>query len=302
MINRRTAIAFVALLSPVLLAAQTAPPTPQSPAEWQKKHDMALKYPTLAAFYAALKQDASKRQTSPPALPDWSGLWTSVGGSAPGGDSLVHPSAGGVAPKLTPAAAAAVKKGHELDAKGVSYDENLSQCGPAGFPRWLHEPFLREFIPRPNETLLIEEAANEVRRVYTDGRDHPPAVDQYATAEGDSIGFWDGQKLVIHTIMLRAGSMGRNQPEQSDKMETVEIWQRFDANTILVDLWLNDPAVYRETWYVEQWYRQVPNPDKGLRIRYWDCSENPNNGVYKTEDGGTDFKGFTFTDKDKSKH
>jgi len=301
MMKRCTGLALVAMFLPVLLAAQTAPPArpSQTTAEWQKKHDMALKYPTLAAFYAALKQDASKRQTSASALPDWSGLWESVAGA---GDFAFRAGRGGVTPKLTPAAIEAVKHGHELDAKGVGYDENLSQCGPAGFPRWLREPFLREFVPTPSQTLLLAEITNETRRVFTDGRDHPPVADQYPTAEGDSIGFWDGQKLVAHTIMLRAGSMGRNQPSQSDKMETVEIWQRFDANTILVDVWLYDPTLYFEPWYFEQWYRQVPNPDKSLRIRYFDCSENPNNAVVKTEDGSTDFKDLTFTDKDKSKH
>ena len=94
--------------------------------------------------------------------------------------------------------------------------------------------------------------------------------------------------------------MGRNQPMQSEKMETVEIWEKVDANTIAVDVWLFDPRLYLEPWYVQRRYTQVPNPDKSMRIRYWDCSENPNNDVTKTQDGGTDFKGFTFTDKSKN--
>jgi hypothetical protein len=81
---------------------------------------------------------------------------------------------GGVAPKLTPAAAAMLKQGAELEAKRIVYDENLSECGPPGFPRWLVIPFLREFIVRPETDLLSSETVNNVRRIYTDGRDHPP--------------------------------------------------------------------------------------------------------------------------------
>ena len=77
-------------------------------------------------------------------------------------------------PKLKPAAAAVLKEGVELAAKGIEYDENLSQCGPPGFPRWLVIPFLREFIVRPEETWLTSETVNNVRRIYTDGRSHPP--------------------------------------------------------------------------------------------------------------------------------
>ena len=42
----------------------------------------------------------------------------------------------------------------------------------------------------------------------------------------------------------------------------------------------------------------MPNDDKSLRIRYWNCNENPNNDVLKTPDGSTNYKDFTFTDKD----
>jgi len=299
MIKPWTAFAFVAMASPLFAQAPPQGMPTQSPMEWQSKHDMALKYSTLEKFYVALKEAASKRQSARAALPDWSGLWTSAGGGA-----LFRPGPGNVAPKLTPAATAAVKEGQELNAKGIIYDENLSLCGPAGFPRWLQEPFLREFIPTPTQTLLITEQANEIRRIYTDGRDHPPEADRYPLSEGDSIGFWDGQKLVIHTNQLQTRSMGRNAPTQSDKMETVEIWEKVDANTIAVDLWVTDPTLYLEPWYVQKRYQQVPNPDKSLRIRYWDCTENANNDVVKTPDGTTDFKGFTFTDKsdEKSKH
>ena len=152
----------------------------------------------------------------------------------------------------------------------------------------------------PDQTYLLTEQANEIRRVYTDGRGHTPEADRYPLPEGDSIGFWDGQKLVIHTNQLQSRPMGRNQPMQSEKMETVEIWEKVDANNIVVDVWLFDPRLYLEPWYVQRRYTQVPNPDKSMRIRYWDCSENPNNDVTKTQEGGTDFKGFTFTDKSKN--
>ena len=114
-------------------------------------------------------------------------MWT-----AAGGNSFFEPGPGGIAPKLTPPAAAAVKKGAELAAKGIEYDENLSQCGPPGFPRWLVIPFLREFIVRPEETWLTSETVNNVRRIYTDGRSHPPLEERYPLYYGDSIGFWDG--------------------------------------------------------------------------------------------------------------
>jgi hypothetical protein len=151
---------------------------------------------------------------------------------------------GGCRAKTDAAAQAALKQGADNQTKGIEYDENLSQCGPPGYPRWLVIPFLREFIVRPEETWLTSETVNNVRRIYTDGRDHPPVEERYPLYYGDSIGFWDGPKLVIHTNQLMERSMGRNQPTQSDKMETVEIWQSVNATTVKADVWIFDPAIY----------------------------------------------------------
>jgi hypothetical protein len=310
MLKQCAASAFLLIATPLLIA-QTAPPgaqkgaaPAQSAADWQRKHDMALKYHGLEDFYNALKKDAANKPRA--LLPDWLGIWTADKldtfgtGCLGGSQCYFRPGPGGVAPKLTPVALAELKEGAERDAKGLIYDDNLSTCGPAGFPRWLTEPFLREQIVTPNETWVLTEQMNEIRRIYTDGRGHTPEADRYPLPEGDSIGFWDGQKLVIHTNQLQSRPMGRNQPKQSEDMETVEIWEKTDANTITIDVWLFDPRLYLEPWYVQRRYALLPNPDKSLRIRYWDCSENPNNDVTKTQDGGTDFKGFTFTDKSKN--
>lgn len=290
-------LALLALLaigtSPLL--AQTER---QAPADFQRMLDAGRRFKTGSELYQSLKADAKGGRQNPPfaQLPDWSGLWTSAGGN-----SFFDPGPGGIAPKLTPAAAEAVKAGTDLNAKGVEYDENLSQCGPPGFPRWLVIPFLREFIVRPEQTWLTSETVNNVRRIYTDGREHPPVEDRYPLYYGDSIGFWDNDRLVIHTNQLMSRSMGRNQPSQSEQMETVEVWRKVGPTLIEADVWVFDPALYQEAWYMKRRYTQVANPDRSLRIGYWNCNENPNNDVYKTPDGSTQYRDLTFTGVDDQK-
>ena len=106
---------------------------------------------------------------------------------------------------------------------------------------------------------------------------------------------------MIHTNQLMARSMGRGQPDQSEQMETVEVWEKVDSRTIKADVWIYDPTIYVEPWYLQRRYAQVSNPDKTLRMNYWHCGENPNNEVFKTKDGSTHFKKLTFTDKDRAK-
>ena len=293
--------AFAAILtaaSATLFAQAGGQNKGQDPAEFRRKLEMGAKYRTAFDLYQALKTEAKGGKQNPPfdQLPNWSGLWTQGGGG-----QFFDAGPGGIKPKLTAKAAEAVKLGLEQASKGIEYDENLSQCGPPGYPRWLVIPFLREFIVRPEETWLTSETVNNVRRIYTDGRNHPAPEERYPLYYGDSIGFWDGPKLVIHTNQLMSRSMGRQQPDQSEQMETVEVWQKVRDGVIEADVWIYDPALYTEPWYLKRIYNQVPNADKSLRVQYWNCSENPNNDVYKTSDGSTNYKDFSFGDKKDSK-
>jgi hypothetical protein len=139
---------------------------------------------------------------------------------------------------------------------------------------------------------------NDVRRIYTDGRGHVPEADRYPLYDGDSIGFWDSKRLVIHTNQLRAGQYQRAQPEYSDEVETVEIWEKVDDRRMVVHVWVYDPPSLVEPWYVKQTYTKLSDEDRALRIRYWDCHENQNNDVIKTDTGSSQFRDFSFTSSD----
>jgi hypothetical protein len=180
---------------------------------------------------------------------------------------------------------------------GLEWDP-ISTCAPPGHPRWLTEPFLREFIVTPEQTWLVNEMVNDIRRIYTDGRDHVPAADRYPLYNGDSIGFWDGDHLVIHTNQLRAGIYQRAHPEYTDQVETVEVWYKVDPKTLRANVWVYDPPALAEPWVTRQSYLKLDDPDKGLRIRYWNCGENQNNSVFQTQDGSTQFQDLTFTKSD----
>src|SRR4249920_3571349 len=101
------AVALIAMASLSLVAQRVR----QSPTEFQRMLQMGLKYRTASELYTALKTAAGGGRQAPPysQLPDWSGLWIAAGGG-----SFFDPGPGGVAPKLTPTAAAMIKQGAEL--------------------------------------------------------------------------------------------------------------------------------------------------------------------------------------------
>jgi hypothetical protein len=214
-------------------------------------------------------------------LPDWTGLWEHQGGF------VFDPTqkAGELAPApLTPEYQTLYQEKLARVRAGLEWDP-LSSCLPAGYPRWLLEPFLREYIVRPEEAWLLTEQEAEVRRVYTDGRGHVPDDEAYPLWEGDSIGFWDGDTLVIHTNNLRAGQYQRLQPDFSDQISTVERMRKIGPDLIedIVDVY--DPKSLTRAWHVRHVYSRVKTPD--LRINHWSCEEN--NNVVKSTTGASTF-------------
>ena len=131
----------------------------------------------------------------------------------------------------------------------------------------------------------INEQQSEARRIYTDGRGHVPEDEAYPLWEGDSIGFWDGDTLVVHTINNKEGQYNRGQPDYSDKVSVVEKIRKVNANTIEDDITVYDPLSLVEPWHVVNRFVRVTTPN--LRINMWSCEEN--NNVVKTPDGVTQF-------------
>jgi hypothetical protein len=227
---------------------------------------------------------------------DWRGIYTRTGGGLSFDPDI---SANQTTAKLTPAGAAArQQKIDRIQETGGEYDP-ISDCRPPGFPRWATEPFLHEFIVTPDQTWLINEMVNDIRRVYTDGSAHTLPEDAYNSANGDTIGFWQDGMLITHTMYLISGQYQRGtQPDYSDQVEVVERWKKVDGITLEADYWVFDPVNLAEPWYSRQSWTELDNTDNYLRLRYWDCRENQNNDILQKDDGTSQFLDFDFVDDD----
>ena len=218
-------------------------------------------------------------------MPDWSGVWTRAGGglkfdpAQPG-----NLSEGKTTAVLTPKYEAAYREKLRQVANKNEWDQ-LSDCLPSGYPRWLTEPFLREFIVTPQETWMINEQQSEARRVYTDGRGHLPESEAKPLWTGESIGFWDGDTLVVHTISITHGQYQRQNPDYSQATSTLERIRMTGPNMIEDDVTVWDPKGLKQPWHVVDHYARVTTPN--ARIDMWSCEDN--NNVVRTADGSTQF-------------
>ena len=167
----------------------------------------------------------------------------------------------------------------------VDYDR-LSHCEPTGYPRWLVVgASTREFMMSPNQAWLMAEHMNETRRVYTDGRAH--YTPEGHTWLGDSVGFWDADKLVIWTLAVKAADYARGYPETSDQLEGIEVWQLIEdeeaqQERIVVQATIYDPVGLTAPWNLSMAYDRI---DIDYRIRYWECATT--NVAAQDEEGRT---------------
>ena len=280
--GRRGAKGALALAAVLLAGVTTVPAiaTAQVQPAWNT--------PVPAQFQDSWKAFQAMKAKAKPhagAMPDWTGIWT----RGPGGLKFDpkqpgSPADGKITAALTPEADAQYRKKLTDVAKGVEWDQ-LSYCLPAGFPRWLTEPFLREFVVTPKQTWWTNEQQSEVRRIYTDGRGHVPDDEAFSLWEGDSIGFWDGDTLVVHTIRVKPGQYQRSQPDYSDQTSTVERLRKINADTIQDEVTVWDPWGLKKPWHVVNLYTRVKTPH--ARIDMWSCEEN--NNVVKTGNGASTF-------------
>jgi hypothetical protein len=252
-------------------------------------------YQAYLKMKAAAKGGTEYRRSTYESMPDWSGIWTrdpSEGLKFDPKQTSKGFTPGPTTADLTPRYKAALEEKLLQVAAGNEWDQ-LSDCLPAGYPRWLTEPFLRELIVTPSETWWVNEQQSEARRIYTDDRGHIPDAEAQPLWDGDSIGFWDRQALVVHTIRITHGEYQRSQPDYSSQTSTLERIHQVDHDTLEDEVTVWDPKGLRTPWHVVMHYKRVNTA--GSRIDMWSCETN--NNVVRTPTGGSQFilKGETVT-------
>ena len=139
---------------------------------------------------------------------------------------------------LTPAAQA------HADAWEPEDEMALSRvCLPPSIVYSVQGPFPFEVHQTPALIVFKYEYYDQVRLIWLDGRDHPPA-DAPHTKMGHSVGHWEGDELVIDTTHIAASTITNNGLDHSDKVHMVERYKLgADGKHLLATQWFEDPEV-----------------------------------------------------------
>jgi len=151
-------------------------------------------------YQAWLKKANGGTRHSLPALPDWDGMWE----AGPTWLDSRRVQASTIAALLTPTYREYYVQQVKAETEGRHWWA-ASFCLPDGYIRGLTRA--EQFVVRPRQVLMLSDmlVATQVRWVFT-GVDHRPPAKQFPQWQGESIGFWDGDALVVHTNQIRQWS------------------------------------------------------------------------------------------------
>ncbi len=124
--------------------------------------------------------------------------------------------------------------------------EPHTRCKPSGVSRQFLTPYGVEFVDLPElQRVYIFDIGgpHTYRTIYMDGRTHPANVSP--TYYGHSIGWWQGDTLVVDTVGFNEGFwMDRDGLPHTEKLHTIERFTRTDAAALKYELTVDDPGAY----------------------------------------------------------
>lgn len=228
-------------------------------------------------------------------VPKWEGLWTPAGNTIAGfrpPTAFLSESGEIVEDTLTlPYEAHYETIRSEVEQHGQILYDRLADCQPPGYPRFLMEPDVREFVNTPTQSWQLNDLNNEIRRIYVD-KEHKNLEGTYSWL-GDTVGFWAGDKLITHTVHVLPGDYFRAQPLTSNEFESIEEWthheledgkERIEVRVTFYD----ELALTKPISGVYTYERARDLEEAGFRIRTWECVTS--NNAYLSEDGYTNFR------------
>lgn len=149
-----------------------------------------------------------------------------------------------------------------------------------GYPMMMNSGTPIAFVITP-ELVLIANAYNEIRYIYTDGRPMPAEDDMWPTTWGTSIGHWEGDSLVVETRMVKDPSQFFQAAPPFSEAAVYEERFTLDGERLLMEFTVTDPTTLREPYRASFSYVREEAFDRMIQVD-WDNDRTGNDGSVNT--------------------
>ena len=123
-------------------------------------------------------------------------------------------------------------------------------------------PSYFQIVQTDASVMIFSEWIHDARVIRMNSTHLPPTIRKWL---GDSIGYWDGETLVVDTTNFRPDTRNLGSGE---RLHVVERFTRVDPNVLLYRVTVDDPATWATAWTAE-W----PFKATGIRMFGVECHE-----------------------------
>ena len=147
-------------------------------------------------------------------------------------------------------------------------DDPTVHCFMPGVPRVVGMPMPFEIVQTPNKIVVLYEAFRTFRIIPTDGK--KPAGESLPSYNGDSVGRWEGDTLVVDVTNFNGKIWGPGAMRiTSTEYRVVERYTPA-GDTITYEATITDPKVLTQPYVYRATFRKPPE----TRVMEYECMEN----------------------------
>lgn len=157
------------------------------------------------------------------------------------------------------------EEGQRMAAQRRPYRDAIGQCFPAGIPMIMTRVWPIAMVQLPTVIYMVSNFNNSFRQIFLDGRDYTDPNTVIFTYNGESLGHWEGDTLVVDTRYIETYNhyidTGIPISEQFRMQERLRLLE--DGEILQIEHIMTDPVNWVGEWRsTKQWLR-VDNTDIG---------------------------------------
>jgi hypothetical protein len=153
-------------------------------------------------------------------------------------------------PQFGPEGIEALIEAPRAAARNETYRDSIGQCYPPGMPMLMTRVWPHAFIQLPTAIYVISGFNNSVRTIFLDGRDFSDPNLVVPSYNGESVGHFEGDTLVVRTRYFEADNhwIDYGIPISFDT-EIVERIRLLEGGTVMeVEYTMTDPTLWEGEW------------------------------------------------------
>ena len=183
-------------------------------------------------------------------------------------------------PKFLPEAQAAFEESKKYAAEHKPYRDDIGHCYPAGLPMLMTRVWPIAMIQLPTAIYMISGFENGLRIIYLDGRPHTDPDVVVRSFNGDSIGHWEGDTLVVDTNSMVSNHHWIDQGlPVSDEFHVIERMRlQNGGKTLEIKYLMTDPKNWEGEWTSTKHWVRVDDTD----ITEVECTPDLNEHLLST--------------------